>query len=255
MIPFGAAPGGRHQIVSRPLDDRPKDVLYGRRQGRRLRSTQRRRFENDLPALEIGLPPGLDEIDPRDLFDVTPTQVWLEVGFGAGEHLLAQAQAYPEIGFIGCEPYLNGVVKLIRGIREHELRNIRVLRDDARILLRRLPDRSLDRVFVLFPDPWPKTRHHKRRFISEPVLAELGRVLDAGAELRVASDDRGYVAWSLRHILRHGGFVWTARRPLDWRMRPVDWPATRYEAKAIGAGRRCAFLRFVRVASVVRIQI
>ena len=230
-----------------PPDDAPSGrILYGRRQGRRLRTGQRRRFESEFPALELRLPADEGRLDPGALFDSPPGGVWLEVGFGAGEHLLAQAEANPQVGFIGCEPYLNGVAALVRGVRERGLGNVRILCDDARVLLCRLPDRSLARAFVLFPDPWPKKRHRKRRFVSAPVLAELARTLDGGAELRIASDDGGYVAWTLWHVLRHGGFDWTARRAADWRERPADWPATRYEAKAIRAGRRCAYLRFSR---------
>ncbi len=230
-----------------PPDDAPSGrILYGRRQGRRLRPGQRRRFESEFPALELRLPAHEGRLDPGALFDAPPGGVWLEVGFGAGEHLLAQAEANPHVGFIGCEPYLNGVAALARGVRERGLGNVRILRDDARMLLRRLPDRSLARAFVLFPDPWPKKRHRKRRFVSAPVLTELARTLDVGAELRIASDDGGYIAWTLWHVLQHGGFDWTARRAADWRERPADWPATRYEAKATRAGRRCAYLRFAR---------
>ena len=121
--------------------------------------------------------------------------------------------------------------------------------DDARLLLERLSDRSLSRVFVLFPDPWPKTRHHKRRIVCPSVLDDLARTMRADAELRIATDDPGYLVWILEHIQRRGGFAWTARQPGDWRGRPDDWPATRYERKAVAAGRRCAFLRYRRVAA------
>lgn len=221
-------------------------ILYGRRSARRLRAGRREAVERALPGLRIVPPPGEDAIDPIALFDEAPSELWLEVGFGAGEHLLAQAIRHPDIGFIGCEPYLNGVAMLLGGIRDHDAGNIRLFRDDARILLDHLPDSCLGRVFVLFPDPWPKTRHHKRRFISPAVLDALARSLKDGAELRVATDDGGYLAWILAHVLRHGGFEWLARCPADWRRRPDDWPATRYERKAIDAGRRPAYLRFAK---------
>ncbi len=224
----------------------PRRILYGRRKGRRLRRGQMELVDKLLPVVEFGLPPGDEPLDPAALFDFPVTGIWLEVGFGAGEHLLAQAGAHPEIGFIGCEPYFNGVVMLLGGIRDTGLRNIRVLRDDARMLLDRLPPCCLDRAFVLFPDPWPKTRHHKRRFISPAVLDSMAGALRPGAELRVATDDSGYLVWILQHVLGHGDYEWLARRAEDWRVRPPDWPETRYERKAVVAGRRAAYLRFAR---------
>ncbi len=224
----------------------PRRVLYGRRKGRRLRAAQAGLVEHLLPRIEIPHDPEGGMLVPDALFGFSPGDIWLEIGFGAGEHLLAQAQAHPGIGFIGCEPYLNGVVKLLGGIDRAEIDNIRIFRDDARLLLDRLPDSCLGRGFVLFPDPWPKTRHHKRRIVSSPVLESLARALKPGAELRIATDDPGYLTWILQHVLRNGGFEWLARRPADWRARPDDWPPSRYELKALAAGRRCAFLRFKR---------
>jgi tRNA (guanine-N7-)-methyltransferase len=172
--------------------------------------------------------------------------VALEIGFGAGEHLAAQAAAHPETGFIGSEVFENGIAKLLAEIEPRRLSNIRLFLDDARLLLAALREASLTRVFILFPDPWPKLRHHKRRIVSRATLDALARVMTDGAELRLATDDRGYLAWMLEHATGHPDFEWLAQRPEDWRTRPVDWPATRYEQKAFAAGRSPTFLRFRR---------
>ena len=159
--------------------------------------------------------------------------VWLEVGFGGGEHLLEQARANPRIGLIGAEPYEAGVAKLLSKIEDTDASNIRIHEGDARDVVEVLPDASLGRVFILFPDPWPKTRHHKRRFVQMEMLDALARVMKPGAELRLASDDAGYIAWTLERVLAHPGFAWTAERAADWKTRPQGWPQTRYEAKAL----------------------
>ncbi len=171
---------------------------------------------------------------------------WLEVGFGGGEHLAAQAVAHPGIGIIGCEPFINGVAGLLDHVEREGLGNVRIFDDDARFLLDALPDASIGRCFVLFSDPWPKKRHWERRFIGPENLERLARVLKNGAELRLASDDPGLVTWMLDQTWHHPAFAWTAQRADDWRIRPSDWPATRYEEKAVAAGRRPVFLRFCR---------
>ena len=183
---------------------------------------------------------------PAALFDRPVGAVALEIGFGAGEHLAAQAAAHPERGFIGCEVFENGVAKLLAEIEQRRLANIRLFLDDARLLLATLREASLAHVFILFPDPWPKLRHHKRRIVTRATLDALARVMTDGAELRLATDDRGYLAWMLEHTTGHRDFEWLARRPPDWRERPSDWPATRYEQKAVAAGRSPTFLRFRR---------
>ena len=201
-----------------------------------------------LPRLAIVLPPPGEWLRLAGLFPKAPRDLWLEIGFGGGEHLAEQAAARGEIGFIGCEIFLNGVASLLGHVERRGLRNVRLYPDDARALLDALPEASVGRAFLLFPDPWPKRRHQDRRFIGPANLDRLARVLKDGAELRIASDDPGFVAWTLEHGLRHPAFEWLARRPQDWRERPADWPATRYEQKAIGAGRRATYLRFVRRA-------
>ena len=190
-------------------------------------------------------------LDPRSLFAPPPEQLWIEVGFGAGEHLEWQARHNPTVGLIGCEPFLNGIARILTAIDAKHLTNIRLLHDDARLLLAALPDQSVQRAFVLFPDPWPKARHHKRRFICPKTMAEFARTMVPDGELRIATDDSGYQAWILEHVLRQGDFIWTARRPGDWRHRPDDWPTTRYETKAVAAGRRPAFFRFRRRAAKI----
>jgi tRNA (guanine-N7-)-methyltransferase len=170
----------------------------------------------------------------------------LEVGFGGGEHLAEQARRHPDTGFIGCEPFENGVAKLLTQIQASGLRNVRVVPDDARDILVRLPDASLSFVFVLFPDPWPKLRHHKRRFIQTRTLDQIHRLLKPGGELRIATDHTDYGQWALMHLMRDNRFEWAATRAADWRVRPEDWVATRYEQKALKAGRSCIYLRFFR---------
>lgn len=150
------------------------------------------------------------------------------------------------MGFLGSEVFENGVARLLGEIRRRRLSNIRVLVDDARLLLAALPDRSLGRAFILFPDPWPKERHHKRRIVSTATLDQLARTLREGAELRLATDDVGYLRWMLERAPVHPAFEWLARGPGDWRTRPVDWPATRYEFKALASGRIPYFLRLRR---------
>ncbi len=172
--------------------------------------------------------------------------VWLEVGFGAGEHLVAQAEAHPDVGFIGCEPFINGVAAALSEIATRRLDNVRIFDDDARLLLRALADESIARVFVLFSDPWPKTRHNERRFIAAGAIDALARVLKDGGELGFASDHMGYVRWTLDHLSGDGRFSWMARQPADWRQRPDDWFPTRYEAKARARGAPCVYLKFAR---------
>jgi tRNA (guanine-N7-)-methyltransferase len=222
--------------------------LYGRRRGRRLRAGQRELLAHLLPKLRIALPGPGERLDPAALFPAPTADVWLEIGFGGGEHLAWQAARHPEIGFIGAEFFLNGVASLLGHLARGGIEYVRIHPDDARPLLKALPDRSLGRAFLLFPDPWPKARHARRRFVSPDNLAELARILKPGAELRIASDDAGYIAWTLEHLTRAPEFEWLARGPSDWRTRPEDWPPTRYEEKALQAGRRPAYLRFRRRA-------
>lgn len=219
--------------------------LHGRRRGRKLRPGRAALLDRLLPRLAVPLPPTGDALDWAALFPRPVRALWLEIGFGAGEHLAWQAAQHPDIGLIGCEPFINGVSSLLRLIDDRHLDNIRIHPDDARPLIDALPDAAVGRCFILFPDPWPKTRHHRRRFVRPETLDALARVLADDAELRLASDDAGLVDWMLFHLRRHPAFRWTARRAADWRMRPADWPATRYEAKALHG--RPVYLAFRRV--------
>jgi tRNA (guanine-N7-)-methyltransferase len=236
-------------MASRPppqLGERRR-LLHGRRRGRKLRSGQRGLVATLLPRLRVS-PPATGTIDPAALFEAAPQAVWLEIGFGGGEHLAAQAAAHPTIGFIGCEIFENGIVKLLGAVQRGRIANIRILDDDARLLLAALPDASIGRVFILFPDPWPKQRHHKRRIVSDETLASLARIMIDGAELRLATDDLSYLDWMLQRVTVHPAFAWCVDGPADWRERPADWPSTRYEAKAIAAARRPHFLRLRRIS-------
>ena len=222
----------------------PDRKFYGRRRGRKLRIGRARLLETLLPRLAVDLPPDGQTLNWPGLFSRPTEGLWLEIGFGAGEHLLAQARSHPDIGFIGCEPYINGMSSLLAAIDAEALDNIRVFADDANHLIDALPARSVDRCFLLFPDPWPKARHHRRRFIQPESVAALARILRDGAELRVASDDAPLIDWMLFCIRRNGCFEWQARSPADWRRRPDDWPPTRYEAKRLHGPP--VFLRFLR---------
>lgn len=220
--------------------------VFGRRTGHKLRARQADILDSGLARLAVPLPAPGEGLDPRDLFPRPVDEVWFEIGFGGGEHLAAQAEAHPQVGIIGAEPFVNGMASLLRHVEERRLDNVRVLADDARLLLAALPEASLSRAFLLFPDPWPKSRHHKRRFVQQETLDLLARALKPGAEFRVASDIMGYIEWTLAQVGLHDAFEWMAEGPADWRARTEDWPPTRYEAKAIAAGRKPAYLRFRR---------
>jgi tRNA (guanine-N7-)-methyltransferase len=185
--------------------------------------------------------------DLKRLFEPPVREVWLEIGFGGGEHLLWQARHNPEVGFIGAEPFEDGVVKVLAEIDDHQRTNLKIHADDARDLLRWLPPASLGRVFILFPDPWPKRRHLKRRLVNARLLASLARAMRSGAELRIATDIGDYARSILIAVQASPTFQWTARAPADWREQPADWPVTRYQEKARREGRRCYFLRVQRL--------
>ncbi len=231
-------------------EPRPPDpvqrAFYGRRRGRRLRPGLKSLLEELLPRLAVALPAAGGRLDPAALFDSAPEEIWLEIGFGAGEHLAWQAERHPGSGFLGAECFVNGVAGLLREVRERGLANVRIHHGDGRDLLDALAPGSLDRVFILFPDPWPKARHHKRRLIRDQTLDRLAEVMKDGVELRLATDDMDYLSWILERLIRHPAFEWLARGPRDWRERPADWPPTRYEIKALDQGREPMYLRFRR---------
>jgi tRNA (guanine-N7-)-methyltransferase len=221
---------------------------FGRRRGRKLSARQDRLLAELLPKVAVD-PTGSPPSDLTALFGSGTSAVWLEIGFGGAEHLIWQARAHPDVGIIGCEPFEEGVVKALAAIDEGGLGNIRLLGDDVRPLLRWLPERSISRVFILFPDPWPKKRHQKRRLFSPDLLRLLARVMVPGAELRLATDIGDYARTALLAVQGTPAFRWTVEEPADWRVRPADWPGTRYEAKAGREGRKCYFFRFVRTSS------
>jgi tRNA (guanine-N7-)-methyltransferase len=214
---------------------------YGRIKARPIKPRQARLLETLAPR--VAIPPG-----PLDPLTLKPdaAEVWLEIGFGGGEHMAAQAARRPEVLILGVEPFLNGVASALRHVDEAGLDNVRIRQGDAREVLDDLAPASLDRVFILFPDPWPKTRHHKRRLIQDETITALARALKPGGALRFVTDWQAYAAWTLERMLRAPDFTWTARRAADWRRPPADHLTTRYETKALGD---CApiYLDFERV--------
>lgn len=227
--------------MSETPSDPPRRRLYGRAQGHKLRPRQQALVDRLLPQLSW---PDEGAVDPAALLPGHERHV-LEIGFGAAEHLIGQARRAPESGFLGIEPFLNGVAKALAGIEEHALENVRVKRGDARDELERMPDAAFDRVFLLFPDPWPKARHWKRRFVQEDTARDLARVLKSGGRLRVATDVKVYADHALPILLATPGLEWTAREAGDWRVPPEDHITTRYESKNLGD---CApvFMEFVK---------
>lgn len=229
--------------------DRPWRNFYGRRHGKTLRPSQKGYLSEDLGQLRL---PGVTheenperaELDLTQLFGDRP--VWLEIGFGGGEHLVHQAAQNPEVGLIGCEPFINGVAMLLGKVREADVSNLRLHPGDVRDLFDVLPDHAIARAFLLYPDPWPKKRHHRRRFVTPEFLAPLHRVLRPGAILRVATDIPDYVRQTLEEVPK-AGFEWLAEGPSDWREPWSDWHSTRYEQKALREGRVPHYLTFRRL--------
>jgi tRNA (guanine-N7-)-methyltransferase len=219
--------------------------FYGRRKGRPLRKGRQFLFDELLPRITIPIDVG-STIDPATLFTPPKRAVWLEIGFGGGEHLAHQAANHPDIGFLGCEVFEAGIAMGLSHIAERKLENVRLHPEDARLLLGALQPQSLDRVFLLFPDPWPKRRYAKRRFVNRGNLDRLAELIAPGGELRIASDDQTYIEWTLSHVPIHPEFQWTAQSPADWQQRYADAIETRYEKKAREAGRVPHFFRFAR---------
>lgn len=212
---------------------------YGRKRGKRLRTHRQQLIDEMLPQLALPTTSGA-LARPHTLFPASCEKTWLEIGFGDGGHLTWQAAANPDAGVIGCEPYWPGVASLLSRIHLMSLENVRVHAGDARDILALLPAASLDRAFILFPDPWPKKRHRKRRFISHENLDLLAQALKPGAELRFATDIDDYAEWTLRKVDTHRDFSLLAKTP-------ADWPPTKYQTKAMAAGRTITYLRFERV--------
>ncbi|MFU8882910.1 MAG: tRNA (guanosine(46)-N7)-methyltransferase TrmB [Rhodobacterales bacterium] len=222
--------------------------FYGRFKGKTLRDSQYQMLDEDLAPLSPGPVSWEDNpervpLDPDALFD--GRDLWLEIGFGAGEHMVHQAGANPDMGIIGCEPFLNGVAMALGKIRKTGVDNIRIHPGDVRHLFDVLPRASVSRAFLLYPDPWPKKRHHRRRFVTPEHLQPLAQVLKPGAIFRVATDIPDYVRQTLEEVPR-AGFEWLAEGPDDWRQPWSDWMSTRYEQKALREGRVPHYLTFRR---------
>ena len=231
-----------------PAQDRPtrsSEAFFGRRHGKTIRPAQAAALEGGLARYGVDLaappPAGL-----RALFGADVSAVRLEIGFGGGEHLLHEARAHPRAGFLGVEPFVNGMAKAMAALAREPLGNLRVYDDDATRLLDWLPPASLAGVDLFYPDPWPKKRHWKRRFVSDVNLARIARVLAPDGLFRFASDIESYVDWTLLAVRRSADFEWTARDADDWRQPFAGWPGTRYEQKAIREGRRGTYLTFRR---------
>ncbi len=229
-----------------PLNvDGEQRAFFGRRSGKRLHKGQDRLFKELLPQLTIEL--GEGAVDPAVLFPGSKSRI-IEIGYGGGEHLARQARQNATTGFIGCEVFSGGIAKLLEKVDEENLGNVRLFTDDALKLLQKVPDGSLDGAYLLYPDPWPKTRHHKRRFISPTTLGELARVLKPGAPFRVATDIEDYANWTLAHILRSPDFRFLPDEAGEWHLPYPGWEPTRYEEKARREGRMISFyLTFTRL--------
>ncbi len=231
------------------MSDKPKGPpfkpkrLYGRRKGHPLSDYQAGLIDALMPKLAVNVD---GPVDLADLFD-SPGPLRLEIGFGGGEHLCHRAAALPDWNFIGVEPFENGMAKCLAGVDRNGLKNVRLLMDDARFLLDQLPTASVDHIDLLYPDPWPKLRHNKRRFVNQGNLDEIARVLKPGGKFCFASDIPSYVDWTLDHLRRHPGFAWQASSAADWRTPYDGWLSTRYEQKAIREGRTPHYLTFVRL--------
>lgn len=223
--------------LPKTLDGTPR-AFFGRRSGKRLHKGQDQLFRDVLPALRIEL--GEGAVDPKALFPGQSRFV-LEIGYGGGEHLAREALRHPEAGFIGAEVFSGGIAKMVEAIHVEAIGNVRLFTDDALKLLLKLPDASLDEVFLLYPDPWPKTRHHKRRFVSPTTLRELARVLKPGAPFHFATDIEDYADWTLAHILRTPAFRFAPTAPGSWHTPYPGWQPTRYEHKAREEGRAVSF--------------
>jgi tRNA (guanine-N7-)-methyltransferase len=221
-------------------------AFFGRRKGHKLRAHQADLIEHLLPhlALDIAQPA---PASVGGLFDPSAEEARLEIGFGGGEHLAAEAIAHPTTGFIGCEPYVNGMAKILAQIEAHNIGNVRLFAGDAAELLAWLPQASLARIDLIHPDPWPKRRHWKRRFVQDKTVAAMARLLKSGGEFRFVSDIDDYCAWTLSHLARSPDFVWTAERADDFRQPWPGYTMTRYGRKAEREGRKATYLRFRRV--------
>lgn len=221
-----------------PLEQRRK--IWGRRQIRPLKTTQKKLLEDLYPTIQVTVNPGTP-IDPS-LILPDYKEYHLEIGFGGGEHLSWRAQNNPTIGYLGCEPFMTGVASLLGNIHDHTLKNIRIVNDDARLLARALPEACLNRIYILFPDPWHKKRHNKRRIVHDETIADFSRILKPGGELFLATDITDYGEWMQDVLSKRPEFTMTLGNRTSLHERPEPWPLTKYEQKGIAAGRQAIFL-------------
>ncbi|TPW28326.1 tRNA (guanine(46)-N(7))-methyltransferase TrmB [Pararhizobium mangrovi] len=221
-------------------------AFFGRRRGKALRDAQAERLASQLPQLRLDPGSPLPEDGVAGLFDMPVDGTVLEIGFGGGEHLLHRINEAPRTGFIGVEPFVNSMTKFLGGIEPADEKRVRLYDDDAVHILDWLPDACLERIDLLYPDPWPKRKHWKRRFVSPDNLDRFARLLVPGGRFRFASDIDSYVNWTLAMVRAHAAFDWPARHPDAWNEPFAGWPGTRYEAKAFREGRRPAYLEFIR---------
>jgi tRNA (guanine-N7-)-methyltransferase len=219
-------------------------ALHGRRQGRKLSDRRKFLLQTVLPRLSLDVSRPI--ADTASLFPDRPSALWLEIGFGGGEHLAAEAKAHPNAGYIGCEFFLNGIAKALAHIEAGQVKNVRLYNGDARTVIEILPPGSVDGVYLLYPDPWPKRRHRERRFLSCETLESLERVMRPGAELRFATDIDSNAGWTLAQVLRASNFSWNPLCAADWRVAWAGWNPTRYEAKTLSSGRRPVYFTFLR---------
>ncbi len=227
-----------------PQQEVPKYLAsFGRRQVRGIKPTQKELFDTLLPEIEISIPAS-GNIKPAALFPEAE-KIYLEIGYGGGEHLAGRAAQEKTAGFIGCEVFTNGIAKCLQHIHNEQLSNVKLFMDDARLLLEALPDNSLDGVYILFPDPWPKSRHHKRRIINPATLVLLARLIRRGGFLRIATDHMEYLRWIFCQMLPNTDFVWPAKGPESWQPFAQHVP-TRYETKARKQGKVPVFLEYIR---------
>lgn len=230
---------------SDPGRDDSERAFFGRRKGHKLRQHQAGLIEQLLPHLALDID-AESPADARGMFDPAAGEVRLEIGFGGGEHLAEEAKNFPATGFIGCEPYVNGMAKILAQIEAANIGNIRLFAGDAAELLAWLPKDSLSRIDLIHPDPWPKRRHWKRRFVQDRTIAAMARVLKPNGEFRFVCDIDDYCAWTLSHLARSQDFVWLAERADDFRRPWPGYTMTRYGRKAAREGRKAAYLRFRR---------
>jgi tRNA (guanine-N7-)-methyltransferase len=251
----GAArdPASRDALSGSDVAAHPHGSFFGRRKGHKLRAHQADLIAQLLPRLVLDI----DSSSPADLaglFGAPADAIRLEIGFGGGEHLIAEARAFPLVGFIGCEPYVNGMAKILAQIEAHGIGNVRLFAGDAAELLAWAPPRSLARIDLIHPDPWPKRRHWKRRFVQDATVAAMARALKPQGEFRFVSDIADYSAWTLAHLARSPDFAWMAERASDWRLPWAGYTMTRYGRKAEREGRHAAYLWFRKLDQGVAVS-